>query len=306
MKLTNEYNVPQPLYDLIGNKLYKPHPDRLGVTTLVGPPLIHNLMIKHWDELTQDVSEFLWMLLGTSVDYILSNIAEKAKHEGKFVAVQLKLEVPFEVDGKKITVIGKPDFICDDSLEDWKVTSVWSIIEKGVKPEWDKQLNCYAYLYNRLLMQGPNKPEGMGEAPIRHLCINAILRDHDKNRVNRRPDDNYPPIPFVSKWVGLWAHKYAENFIYERVVDHVRNPWRECTPEEKWQREPTFALMKKGRKSAIKVEASREAIVEYAASHNITIDGERIYVEERKGECVRCNRYCPVAEFCPYFKKGDE
>ena len=69
-----------------------------------------------------------------------------------------------------------------------------------------------------------------------------------------------------------------------------------CSPEERWERPTTWAVMKEGRKTALRVFDAKEEADKMA-------DGQKgLSVEERKGACARCEGYCLAAKFCSFAK----
>ena len=68
-----------------------------------------------------------------------------------------------------------------------------------------------------------------------------------------------------------------------------------CTPEERWAKPDKWAVMKHGRKSAVKVFDSEEE-----ANANIGLGD---YIEYRQGVDTKCEDYCMVNQFCPYWQK---
>jgi hypothetical protein len=86
-------------------------------------------------------------------------------------------------------------------------------------------------------------------------------------------------------------HQEAENTPSDKLLP--------CTPEERWERPTRYALMKKGRKRAIKLYDTEE-------DANGAVKEKDHYVEYRKGESVRCENYCPVKEFCNQYKEMGE
>jgi hypothetical protein len=296
MKITNEFGLPKQLVDVIESTSYPPKPDRMGVTDLINPPLIRTLKIRHYDELVADVSDYIWMLLGISVDYILNKYDEN-------VITQHKIEMPWQLPtpDRYYTLVGKLDVIDGGSIEDWKVTSVWSFLAGNIKPEWEQQLNCYAFLRSTEIM----RPENYDIPQVTGLKINAVLRDW---QLSKAVQPDYPRKAAITIPVPLWTYDEQAKFIKERFEDHFCHPMRECTPEEKWQRPTVYALMKKGRKSAIKVENTMEDIRNYVIKKGIVVGEKGYSVVDRPGACVRCDSYCQVLCFCPYNKakaKGD-
>lgn len=280
--ITNKYNLPEPIFNAV-NKEYKPQIDRFSVTDLIGPPLIRQLKIKHWDELVEDASERLWALLGQAVDKVVSENAKGA-------ITQLKYEVP--IDG--VVVVGKVDYYepAKEEIEDWKVTSVWSFL-LGDKSDWEKQLNCYAWGF---------RGEGRG---VKKLTVNAILRDWQKSKA--LSDRDYPNIPFISRDIPLWTFEQQESYIKQQLEYHRMSDPQECSPEEKWEKPTTYAVMKKGRKSALRVLDSRSAAGAWCVDNGHATNKKAVVeltkgieIVKRPGECTRCLNYCPVRAVCPY------
>ena len=66
-----------------------------------------------------------------------------------------------------------------------------------------------------------------------------------------------------------------------------------CSPEERCERPTTYAVMRRGLKSALRVFDNVEQARELAGG-----ESDR-HVEVRPGRAIRCEGYCPVAKFCP-------
>jgi hypothetical protein len=286
--ITNKHNLPTPIFNAV-NREYKPNPERFSVTDLIGPPLIRHLKLKHWEELSEDASDRLWMLLGSAVDYIIS------KHAEGHIMVQAKFEVP--IDG--IVVVGKPDifYLGPGEVQDWKVTSVWSFL-LGDKKDWERQLNCYAW--------GIFKSENM---LAQQLTINAILRDWQKSKMMQNQD--YPRIPFVTKNIPLWPFEEQEAYIKQQLEYHRMSEPKECSSEDKWEKPTTYAVTKKGRKSALRVLDSRSSAGSWCIDNGHATNKDAVVeltkgieIVKRPGECVRCLNYCPVRTVCEYAKEN--
>jgi len=99
--------------------------------------------------------------------------------------------------------------------------------------------------------------------------------------------------------VSLWTPAQAQTYIERRVRLHqqaMTGDWPDCTPEERWTKSTKYALMKKGRKKAIKLYN-----VEAEALQAVTEKDH--FVELRPGEETRCESYCGVSKHCPQFAK---
>jgi hypothetical protein len=278
MILTNKYNLPERWVKVIEASIFPPKLDGLRVSEAVNPPLIKHLMIKYWDEIEEDASDRIWAFLGIVSHKILEEVmADDTAEKG------LKLNI----NGTDLT--GRSDLIIpsEKSIEDWKVTSVWSVIGK-TKEEWISQLNLYAMLARESGIE------------IDILKIHAITRDWIRGK---RWEKGYPPIPFTTLDIPLWTIEQQRAYAIQRITAHNSAP-TECTEAETWAKPTLWAVKKKGNKKAINggvcttpSEASKKAS---AYKHPCEI-------EVRQGERTRCLDYCSVRKFCPfnpYNKKG--
>ena len=285
MKITNIHQLPQSLVNAIVNDTYQGprnnELNRLGVTTLNGPARIYWLKKRHWEDIEEDVSERLWSLLGQSIHSVL----ERAE-DSKSIKEERIEEV---IDG--ITISGQIDVLQDSKIEDWKTTSVWQIVfnPKG-KKEWEQQLNVYRWLAHK---------RGFD---IKELIVNAILRDHQQSKA--KADSTYPQIPFISIPISLWTIEQAEAYIKERVrafkaaSDCDDNQLPLCTPDEMWEKAGVWAVMKEGRKSAVKL-----CDTEQAAKDNCAASCSIVF---RQGKRNRCEDYCAVNKFCSQYLEYTE
>ena len=133
------------------------------------------------------------------------------------------------------------------------------------------------------------------------LKICALVRDF--NRHYRK--ENYPASPICVVDVPMWDSVKTEMYIRERLEMHreakMRADFEEelqnCSDEERWMSETTFAVKREGRKTAIRVFKSIEEATELA-------EKEKGYVETRLGEPRRCTgNYCGVSQWCNQYQK---
>lgn len=277
MLITNQHNLPPAMYHAIAGSNREPKPGQFSITELIAPPLQGHLRRKHWAEITEDVSERLWALLGSATHYWLDKAnADGAGEEWMF----------FELEG--LTITGQPDLIVNNEIHDYKVTSIWSVISGKPKPEWVAQLNAYRWLYHKTTGQ-----------LIDNLFVYAILRDWQAGKA--LGGNQYPPIPFVTLPVPVFTITDTEADIMARLADHIASTPRPCTDEEKWLKKPCFAIMKESRKSAVRLF---EAVVD-AEAFLSGLDRKHSIVE-RKGEYGRCKQYCNVNKWCPDYVGGED
>ena len=279
MPWTNHYNLPETICNAIMYES-KYEDGKYSVTSLIKPPQIYQLEKRYQDKIERDVSDGLWMLLGSSVHYIL----EKAKPENALKEERLEVEIG------GIRVVGKPDlYTARETIEDYKVTSAYSFL-LGEKPEWTAQLNIYAYLYEQYGF------------PVKKAFIHAILRDWMQSKGLQNED--YPKCPFITSEIELWNKDEQLSFINKRIYFHERSRMSsdyelvECHPEEKWSRPTTWAVKKVKAKRALRVFDSYEK-----ADGMIQSSGDGLTIEERPGEDVRCERFCNAKDFCCQYKR---
>lgn len=289
-KITNNSNLPQVMVDVAENDTYTPIGD-LGVTTLIDSPRIR--VLKKHNEYTEDVLDLVWSIFGTAVHSIIERACEK--HPDKY---ESEKQVSINVDG---TIIGGTLDLYDKNtkkLQDFKVTTVWSVVYDDRKRHWSKQLNIYYYMLHK---------EGYD---VDGISIIAILKDWSAAQANRG-GDKYPNKQIVEIPIRQAPIERIEEYIRERVKLHKDQeaiylekgePEMDiCTEEDRWAKQTKYAVKKDGRKTAIRVLDSMKEADEWIAEKGDP--GEKLYIEVRKGEDIRCTQYCPVKEHCSYYKK---
>ena len=292
MKYTNKHNIPDEVIRALKNDNYSKGDADISATGLLQPPQIRILNNEHEDEITTDVSDRIWILLGTSVH----NILEKANEGNPDVLTEQRIYAT--VDGFKIS--GQTDTISlkEKILKDFKVTSAWSVISarKDGKPEWAQQLNIYAWLYKQ------NNDED-----IKQLQIIAICRDWNKNQMLRSGGD-YPKSPVAVIPVNLWTEEEQLEFIRERIQLHKQSDLMfefngtipPCTAQERWKKPDKYRILRKGRKSALRLLPTMEDAKAYIENQD---EISNLSIEFAKGESLRCKNYCDVAPFCNQYKQ---
>lgn len=304
---TNVLGLPEPMVKALSSDHHQ-QPYRIGVTSLIGPPIVRQLRFKHSHEIEKDVSDNVWMFFGSMVHEVLEradgcNVLSEEKLTVKVMPRQADRYSPREATRRLLgsepwTIVGKSDVLdADGILWDYKVTSLFAFLlaDGGVKQEWIAQLNCYAWLWRR---------EGF---EINGLKILAILRDWSSGKA--KSGGNYPQKSIVKMDVPMWSAEEAEAYILDRITYH--NDWEGkpiedipiCTPAERWKKETTYAVMKNENKRACKngVHTDRAKADERLSElEEAGKPSDTFRIEERPGEETKCARFCDVAEFCPY------
>ena len=279
MIVRNELGLPQAFINALN---LEKHNEKgcYSATTLLKGACETVLADRHFDEIEIDVADCVWQIWGTAVHLIF----ERAGIEG---FTEEKFSVP--VSNSKVT--GRVDLydLENETVYDWKTASTWKV-QFNDFADWDKQGLIYAWLM---------KQNGL---KVKEIKFVALLKDHSKSKA--RKDFEYPQKPVVVHTVKVTeeALKEIEAFINmkvrqfevaETLVDEKLTP---CTKEERWESPAKYAVMKTGRKTAIKLFDTKEE----AEKNMVSIGGT--YVEERKAESKKCHDYCVCSQFCPFYK----
>lgn len=274
MKITNRLALPQALVDAVKNDPYDNGGAWRSVTQLIAPPRQIILKKKHDAEIEEDASERLFALYGQ----IVHGILERANTEN---LVEERLFM--EVHGKKISGAFDTLQLSNGRLSDWKFSTVWKAI--GTPDEWVAQMNLLAVLF---------RANGI---EIKEAEIILLMRDHSKTKAKR--ESTYPQLPIHRMLTPLWPEVIQRGFLNSRVHEHLRAEVElpECTKEDRWQKDAVYAVMKKGRKNALKLYDNVEAAQRHAA-----FEPDVLSVVNRSGESIRCESYCVAAKFCTQYK----
>jgi hypothetical protein len=291
MNLTNRLGLPDIYCQAV--EIFESDYDRgksdYTATQLLRPARISVLLNRHWADVEEDVSDRLWSLAGQTGHLIFERIGQK--YPERYI---VERRCYFDCDGE--TIGAKLDCydIEEATIWDYKETSVFKFL-LGDTRDWEAQLNI-----NRLAFSSTVIHLAAGEEPVlSRLPVNALkilvkLKDWKAREARRKKD--YPQAPIHIVELPIWSDKEVTNFVGKRIAafEAARDNPPVCTPEERWERGKKWAVMKVGRKRAVKLfqdEGSAQALVE--------TDG-KFYLEERVPEPARCLYYCPVAQFCDF------
>ena len=209
MPLTNKYGAPDVFIRAVEGDPYSKGDADFSATELLKPPQIVRLYNEHGDKVVTDVRDEWWKLLGKGVHNILEEHG------------QGQTEERFFADCNGSVISGAIDLLDDGAVTDYKVTSVYTI-QRGLKSEWEQQLNIYAWLLRQ---------NGMAATK---LTIVGLCRDWQLSRANLKKD--YPQSPIVPISVPLWSDRRQDDFVAQRVRVHTMDNTLPCTPEERWAR----------------------------------------------------------------------
>lgn len=282
MKVTNNWNVPEPLVTLASREYYSKGASQYSVTELLSPARVKRLREQYKDELEQDVTDMMWQMLGSALHVVM----ERGITPGWISEERLFTDIDGVVLSGQIDLQEEtPDGVV---LYDYKFTSAWAVMQEKV--EWEEQLNLYGWLVQTVRRR-----------KVAGLRICALIRDWSRHEVGK---EGYPQKQIHVLELPLWDYETATKFVRERLNLHrdskvsadLGEKLPECSPQDRWQSETTYAVKREGRKTAIRVLKDLSEATQLA-------EKEKGYVETRPGEPKRCTgNYCGVAQFCDQYR----
>lgn len=345
IKFSNMYGIQsQSLIDALINDDYdlKSKPSNVySLTEVIAAPKEKVLWRRHEDEITIDVSDRLHTLLGSAKHYILE---QSNKQNGRLSEERLYIDtttgdVHTLPDPKKGESIKEQLKACkwyseshyyvsckidvydhtQECLEDYKGSSVYKA-KRECDPTWEAQVNCGGY--------------GMRMIGFLVNRVRVVLLPGDWSAAKRKEAErsaeakgvacDYPPIKAKEfNNIRVWSDEECITYLRGRVKLHVAASKLKdddipvCTPEERWYKGDSYAIMKKGNQKATKVvkgedyedaeEAKRTAEIllqQYMDERKKKTD--EYFIEFRPGNDGHCNgdvRYCHVCQWCNYWQQ---
>lgn len=286
MILTNNGNLPKPYCDFIEKTCNKPHNEEgtYSATTLIHGVKCTELTRRHFNEIIADVSDFHNSALGTAFHYIMESNTDENKY---FKEERLS----YPVSHSKVT--GQFDLydMNEGIIYDWKTTNTWKHKMQDFS-EWELQALVYAWLFSKNNLE------------CKKVVFVAEFKDFSPAQSEVNPE--LPRLPIQREFeVVITKEKldFIEKWIEERVKllelakiqkdDEITR----CSDKEVWAKGEGWAVMKKGRKSALRVFDNEENAKIYLRDTG----GDTI--EYRKPKYTKCERYCNACQFCNFYKK---
>ena len=280
MKVTNRLNLPAAFVSASNTNRHNA-PGCFSATTLNKGAKEIILTDRHWDEITIDASDNVWAVFGTAVHALLESHKDNNFHEESFKVPVSNSYVTGTVDSYDME---------HATIFDWKTASVWKI-QFNDFADWRAQGLTYAYLMQQSGLE------------VKRCRFVALLKDFSKTKA--KTDAGYPQSPVYIYEFEVTAEDMAET--RDRILNKVLeiesayekndNEIEPCNQEERWADNEKFAVMKNGRKTAIKLfdnQADADAMAgELGNTH---------YVEHRPAISRKCLDYCNCKDFCSYYK----
>lgn len=277
MRITNKLGLPEAIVNACSTERHTPKGTYSATTLLKGTREIL-LTSRHFDEIEQDVADMIWAIWGTAVHALLEEQDTSGIKEERLEIDVLGRKVSGQIDHQDLENL---------VITDYKTASTWKVIFNDFD-DWDKQALVYAYLILRAK-----------DVKITRARFIALLKDHSKSKAQK--DYSYPQSPVYVHDLEITDEKLEviEEFIFAKVKSLIENENMTdeglplCTAEERWASEDKWAIMKEGRKSAVKLHNTKEE----AEQHLLELDNKHS-IEYRQGASKKCPDYCPAKEFC--------
>lgn len=280
MKVTNRLHLPEAFVKAVSVERHN-KAGQYSATTLNKGVKEIILQERHWEEFTVDAADSVWATFGTAFHAIMEKYEDGNFHEEKFDIAVSKSRVTGVVDSYDME---------RGIINDWKTASVYKVM-KGDFSDWYKQGMTYAWLL---------KQNGLDVYKCRFI---ACLKDHSMTKAET--DRTYPQAPVFIYEFEVTPEELAQTG--ERITAKVKaieaaekqgdDDIEPCTPEERWADGEKWAVMKNGRKSAVRV-FDTEIDAENCAGEL----GSSHYVEHRPAVSRKCGKYCLCKNFCNFYK----
>ena len=280
MKVTNKLNMPAAFVNAVSVRRHN-EPGCFSATTLNKGCKEIILSDRHFDEITVDAADSVWAVWGTAVHALLESQPDNNFHEESFKVPVSNSFVTGQVDSYDME---------NGVINDWKTASVWKVQFNDFK-DWRAQGLTYAWLLQQ---------SGLEVKKCRFI---ALLKDHSKTKA--KTDSSYPQSPVFIYEFDVTAADLEETAARILAkVQEIESAYKldddaiePCSAEERWADGEKWAVMKNGRKTAVKVfdnQLDADAMAgELGNSH---------YVEHRPAISRKCGDYCKCKEFCNFYK----
>jgi len=146
---------------------------------------------------------------------------------------------------------------------------------------------------------------------VNQIIIVAILKDWHQAEVMRNYKDSgeYPPVPVKEIPLKMYTDENMLKFMEQRMRIHIDAEQigavlPQCTERERWTKPPQYAVKSPLLKRAIRVFDDMDSAKDQLEIEKVKKNekkkgtGDKLFIETREGRDVRCESFCPVAQFC--------
>ena len=280
MKVTNKLNMPAAFVNAVSTTRHNAA-GCFSATTLNKGAKEIILTDRHFDEITVDAADSVWAVWGTAVHALLESQPDNNFHEESFKVPVSNSFVTGQVDSYDME---------NGVINDWKTASVWKVQFNDFS-EWRRQGLTYAWLLQQSGLE------------VKKCRFVALLKDHSKTKAKN--DSSYPQSPVFIYEFDVTPEDMADTAA--RILTKVQeiesayklddDAIEPCSAEERWADGEKWAVMKNGRKTAIKL-FDNSADADAMAGEM----GNAYYVEHRPAISRKCGDYCNCKDFCNFYK----
>lgn len=295
MKITNRFGLPKQIVNAcLQDDGHEPVEGVYHATELIKPCKMSVLERRHRNETELDANDCVWLVFGKAVHEVLqygnlSHFMEAEKpiyREIDGVSVGAPLKLKGQLD------LWQPRW---KKVVDWKTATVAKWLRQDYE-DYRRQGLEYAWL---LQSQGKQ---------VASMEFVMFLKDWSKGqaRLAKLQGKPYPPSAIQTwthtvtvdemAWIDGWIKDRVRTIREYEAMKDEEIP--DCTSEERWESPTLYAVMKEGRKSAVKLYGTLEEAQEACG------DDPKLSVETRPGVRRRCEDYCLAAKWC--YLKGKE
>jgi hypothetical protein len=326
VKFTNKFNLPEEFVDAITLDNHVTNGD-ISVTTLIDSPQVR--MLRKMNDYEVDLTDQMAMFFGTAIHERLESSNTQmhyAKVLNQAAAILSKIGTP-EDKGinvaawvrkyvkENVEVKFPSDFLIEQTLtlecrgwtvsgtldryiksqkkiRDYKTITASQLAFPEQKSSWSKQQNIYAVMLRKLGYE------------VESIEIVAIVKDWSKMKLATSKD--YPRSPVVTIPLNVLDNEKMLGYIDARVAIHQRAEEGEqvpCTKTDRWAKEDSYAVKKKGGKRAIRVLPNPMLAQKFIDENEFKHPPGTLYIEDRPSESFRCKNYCAVSSICPQYAR---
>lgn len=280
MKVTNKLNLPAAFVNAVSTNRHNAA-GCFSATTLNKGAKEIILSDRHFDEITVDAADSVWAVWGTAVHALLESQPDNNFHEEYFKVPVSNSFVTGQVDSYDME---------NGVINDWKTASVWKVQFNDFS-DWRRQGLTYAWLLQQSGLE------------VKKCRFVALLKDHSKSKAKN--DSSYPQSPvFIYEFDVTAADMEETAARILTKVQEIESAYKlddddiePCSEEERWADGEKWAVMKNGRKTAVKVFDNQLDADAMAGEM-----GNAYYVEHRPAISRKCGDYCKCKDFCNFYK----
>ena len=280
MKVNNRLHLPEAFVKAVSTTRHN-EAGCFSATTLNKGAKEIILTDRHFDEIVVDAADSVWAVWGTAVHALLESQPDNNFHEEYFKVPVSNSYVTGQVDSYDME---------NGVINDWKTASVWKVQFNDFK-DWRAQGLTYAWLLQQSGLE------------VKKCRFVALLKDHSKTK--SKTDSSYPQSPVFIYEFDVTAADMEETAA--RILAKVQeiesayelddDAIEPCSAEERWADGEKWAVMKNGRKTAVKVFDNQLDADAMAGEM-----GNAYYVEHRPAISRKCDEYCNCKDFCNFYK----